>query len=75
MPIAVRPDLSEENLQALLTEGHESETLDYKESCDINVNDVTCPPKTGPARMRVLDGQMAQGGQDAREPVHAGADC
>ncbi len=35
---------------------------------------LTCPPKTGPARMRVLDGNSSQGGRDAREPVYAGAD-
>jgi hypothetical protein len=36
---------------------------------------VTCPPKTGPQRMRVLDGNWSQGGQDAWQPVYAGADC
>jgi hypothetical protein len=35
---------------------------------------VTCPPKTGPATMRVLDGNWSRGGQHAREPVYAGAD-
>ena len=35
---------------------------------------LTCPPKTGPRIMRVLDGNGSQGGQHAWEPVHAGAD-
>jgi hypothetical protein len=36
MAIVVRPDMGEENLRQLLKEGHESEILDYKSSCDIS---------------------------------------
>jgi hypothetical protein len=35
---------------------------------------LTCPPKTGPQIMRVLDGNRSQGGQHAWQPVYAGAD-
>jgi hypothetical protein len=68
MPVAVRPDLSKENLQALLTEGHESETLDYKESCNINVKDELVELVKDIGAMQILGGYIVIGADDDGNP-------
>src|SRR5215217_7565735 len=51
-----------------------SQDLDIDEIVPNERNPLTCPPKTGPPIMRVLDGEAPPGGPDADESVFGGAD-
>ncbi len=69
MPIPVRPDLSEETLRQLLAEGHESETLDYKSSCNLSNTDELLEIVKDLAAMQVHGGYIVIGADDFGRPT------
>ena len=71
MPIAVRPDVSEENLRQLLAEGHEYETLDYKRSCDLSNHDELIEIVKDIAAMQILGGYIVTGADNHGNPTDA----
>ena len=64
MPIAVRDDLSEEALLALLDEGSESETLDYKKLCNIAIPFTFLQIVKDVAAMQLRGGYIVIGADD-----------
>ena len=69
MPVSVRSDLSEENLRALLAEGVESETLDYKKVCDISNRDALLEIAKDVGAMQILGGYLVIGADDNGNPT------
>lgn len=69
MPVPVRPDVSEENLRLLLAEGHETETLDYKSSCDLSQHDEMLEIVKDIAAMQIEGGYIVVGADDHGKPT------
>lgn len=68
MPVAVRDDVSFQNLQWLIAEGLESETLDYKSSLDLSVNDELLEIVKDIAAMQIRGGYIVIGADDYGAP-------
>jgi hypothetical protein len=69
MPVAIRPDVSEETLRQLLAEGHESAQLDYKSSCDLSNHDEILEIVKDIAAMQILGGYIVIGADDHGGPT------
>jgi hypothetical protein len=65
----IEPSVSFEKLGLLLAEGHESEHLDYKETCDLSQTRDTVELAKDVGAMQVLGGYIVVGADDTGKPT------